>query len=135
MTTQSGRVVPFQTYAARMGSSGFGLANQDKLTQAPIGGRSFMSIPSNGVSADDVDGLDVVPQVNYLWYILAIFLLLVALKYASQHERSGMQPAIAGIGVYNYIVIGIMSMLFIITAKVILNKYQVKGLTTLVNMV
>jgi len=71
------------------------------------------------------------PPANYWAYLLAIFGVLVMLKFASEHEKSGLDPKIAGIGVYNFVVVGIMSSVFIISTKVILTKYPVKGLSNL----
>ena len=128
--TQSGQIYPFD--------AGPGVGYQDILTMVPYSmGDVNTVLPSTGEPMSDyMDAKtgDVTPKVNYLWYLLAIFLLLVLLKYASEHEKTDMQPAIAGIGVYNFVVIGIMAMLFSIVGKVIFNKYPVKGVTQLFNM-
>jgi len=39
------------------------------------------------------------------------------------------------VGIRNFIVIGIMAMLFILLMKVVFNKYPVQGLTQMVNAV
>jgi hypothetical protein len=75
------------------------------------------------------------PQINYGWYLVGVIVLLVVLKYASQHERSEMQPALAGIGVWNFIVVGIMASLFIVVFKIGLNKYPITGLTQIANAI
>jgi len=38
-------------------------------------------------------------------------------------------------GIRNFLVIGVMAMLFILMAKVIFNKYPVQGLTQMVNTI
>lgn len=37
------------------------------------------------------------------------------------------------IGLYNFVVIGLMALIFIVVAKMVFNKWQVKGVTDLVN--
>lgn len=76
----------------------------------------------------------VAPKVSTIWYFFAVILLLIGLKFAVEHERTKMDFSFAGIGVYNFIVITIMALLGIITFKVILNKWQVPGLTDLINV-
>ena len=39
------------------------------------------------------------------------------------------------LGIRNWVLVGIMAILFIVVAKVIVNKYPVAGLTTVVNAV
>lgn len=74
-------------------------------------------------------------QPNYLWYLLGIFILLVIAKIASEHEKSGMEPAFIGIGLFNFFVVGITAMLFLLLGKVIVNKWYLKGMTELFNAV
>lgn len=112
--------------------SGSGVRPQDRLTMGSLASQ-YPDIPDEGLTVNALADRADAPKINYLWYVLGIVIVLVALKYASEHERSGMDPKIAGIGVYNYVVIGTMAMLFIVTGKVILNKYPVKGLTEIFN--
>ena len=67
--------------------------------------------------------------------LLAVVVLVLVLKYAMQHEKSGMSPSFMGIGVYNFLAVGLMAELFIILSKVIVNKYSGKwpAMTTLIN--
>lgn len=73
------------------------------------------------------------PTVNYLWYLLAIFIILVVLKIAVEHEKSGMDVAFVGVSVYNWVAIGLMAALFLVVIKTILNKYPVNGFTQIFN--
>jgi hypothetical protein len=73
------------------------------------------------------------PTPNYLWYLLAIFVILVILKIAVEHEKSGMDVAFVGVSVYNWVAIGLMAALFLVVIKTILNKYPVSGFTQIFN--
>ena len=77
----------------------------------------------------------VTPKTSTLWYVAGIVILLVILKYGSEHEKSGLEPKIVGIGVWNFATVGIMAILFILVIKTILNKYSVPGLTDIINAV
>lgn len=127
--TQDGTIYAFDSFP--------GVGPQDILTQA-----GFAGIDDTPGAATVVQTVQkqaqaaggVTPKVNYLWYFLGIFVLLVGMKYAG-HKASGAQPQLAGVGVYNFVVIGVMAMLFILTGKVIFNKYPIKGVTDLFNAV
>lgn len=127
MVTQGAMVYPFDN---RMG-----VGIQDRLTQSST--MSFGGVPLSGVdenamfAATDKGGDE--PKVNYLWFILGIVIILAILKYASEHEKAAMEPKIVGVGVYNWVVVGILAMLFMLVTKTILNKYPIKGLTDIVN--
>lgn len=123
MVTQGGRAYPMEN---RMG-----VGIQDQLTLS--GTMQPMGIPTSGIEDDALFESSQAPKVNYLWYILGVVILLAGLKYASEHEKSGMEPRIVGVGVYNWIVVGVLAMLFMLVGKTILNKYPVKGLTDLFN--
>jgi hypothetical protein len=75
----------------------------------------------------------VVNKVNPLYVLGGIFVLLVILKVGSEHEKSGMEPHLLGVGVWNFVVIGIMALLFLVAGKAILNKYPIAGLTPIFN--
>lgn len=64
---------------------------------------------------------------------VAIIVILCILKWAMEHEKSGMQPAFMGIGMYNFIAVTLMATLGILTEKAIVNKYPIKGVTNLIN--
>ncbi len=108
-----------------------GISYADQLT---IGGYSDLgSQPTGAPTAPAVQA--GASKTKPLYYVLAIFLLLVVLKYTSEHEKAGMEPKIVGVGVYNMFAITIMAMFGIIIFKIGFNKYQVDGMTDLVNMV
>ena len=73
------------------------------------------------------------PKINPLYMLGAIVLLLVILKVGSEHEKAGMETHLMGIGVWNFIVVGILALLFLVSSRAILNKYPVQGLTQIVN--
>jgi hypothetical protein len=73
------------------------------------------------------------PKVSTLWYLFGVILVIVAFKWAVEHEKSGMEFSFVGISVYNWIAVGSLSFLFLVAIKVIFNKYQVPGLTDLIN--
>lgn len=114
-----------QTYAFNSGGGGMGV--QDRLTQGA-------NALNNPVDAVGTNASVPVPEhrINYMWYLLGVFILLVVIKILSEHEKSKLNPSIMGIGVFNFVVIGIMAMLFMVVAKIIFNKYYVKGITELV---
>ena len=72
-------------------------------------------------------------NVNYLWYLFGVLVLLAIMKYASEHEKRGFDPQFLGIGVWNFFSVGILAMLFLVTGKAIFNKYPVPGVTGLFN--
>lgn len=128
ITTQ-GQVYPLQSI------QGVGIA---QALTIPGNASSFISVGTpadSGVITPTVvpaSSPTVLPQANYVYYLLGIIVLLAVLKYASEHEKSDMDPRIAGIGMYNFVVIGIMAMLFNVSAKVIFAKYPVKGISQIV---
>lgn len=73
------------------------------------------------------------PKHSILWDLAAVVLLLVLLKFAIEHEKSGVDPAFVGIGVWNWVAVGLMAMTFLIIAKTLANKYSIPGLTHLIN--
>jgi hypothetical protein len=73
------------------------------------------------------------PSMSVIWYFAAVVLILVALNFAVEREGSRSQFHLVHIGVWNWIVITLMAVLGIIAVKTIFNKYQVPGLTTLIN--
>ncbi len=73
------------------------------------------------------------PKINPLYMLGAIVLLLVILKIASEHEKAGMETHLMGIGVWNFLVVGILALLFLVAMRAIFNKYPVSGITQIVN--
>jgi hypothetical protein len=73
-----------------------------------------------------------IAPANYAYYIVAIILLLGVLKFATEHEKSDMDPKFVGIGVYNFFAVGIMSMLFLVIGKVAFAKYPVPGISQII---
>ena len=73
------------------------------------------------------------PRANYVAYLIGIAVFLIVLKFASEHEKYGIDPKIGGIGAWNFVVFGIMAQLWFVGTKVIFNKWQVKGITDIVN--
>lgn len=118
--TQSGQVYAFGT--------GPGMQPQDMLSLPydidDIANQNVTQAPAN---------VPEVAKVNPLYILGGIVILLVLLKVGSQHEKSGMEPHLMGIGVWNFVVVGIMALLFLVAGKAILNKYPVPGLTTIIN--
>lgn len=94
-----------------------------------VGDRSMPQNPTTSPNAK--------PQVNFLYSFLAIFILLIIAKVASEHSRSDMKGnlSLMGIGVWNFLLVGVTSVLFILTAKAIGNKWYVKGFTETINAV
>jgi hypothetical protein len=118
--TSQGKVYAFGTMA--------GMQPQDLLT---VPGEYMDEIAGNANPAQA--SMVETPRVNPLYVLGALVLLLVILKIASEHEKSGMEPHLMGIGVWNFIVVGILAVLFLVASKAILNKYPVSGLTQIVN--
>jgi hypothetical protein len=118
--TQSGQVYAFGT--------GPGMQPQDLLS-VPDG---FMDEIAGTASPAQVAS-PTENKVNPLYVLGGIFLLLVLAKVGSEHEKSGMQPHLMGVGVWNFVVVGILAVLFLVSSKAILNKYPVPGLTQVIN--
>lgn len=89
--------------------------------------------PSVVSAAGDVAGAASTPKVSTLWYFFGIIALIIALKFSMEHEKSGMDPQLIGIGVFNLLSVTFMALIGFILLKTILNKYNVPGLTDLVN--
>ncbi len=111
---------------------GPGVNSQKSLTlpsmvQSDIGGGIF------GVTGDTSQSSSVSGGMSTLWWLFGAVVLLIGVKFAVEHEKSPMQVHFASIGVYNYMVVGLMALLFIVPLKAILNKYPIKGLTQFVN--
>jgi hypothetical protein len=110
---------------------GPGMGGLDNLTLAGNLADSYNDSPLTTAQAASQD----TQQPSYLWYFLAIFIVLVALRFASEHEKIGIkdEPHLAGIGVWNFVTITLMALLGLTTLKTIFNKYPVRGLTDFVN--
>ena len=107
----------------------YGVANGDSIEPAQL---TTQQTAGSGQAAAS-------PKTSYLWYIAAVVVLLVIIKFASEHEKSGMDPSFVGIGVYNFIAVTFMAILGIWIVKIIANKYgptagPASGLTDLINM-
>jgi hypothetical protein len=89
--------------------------------------------PNGDASVTD-DSPDTV-RSRFLWTVFAVFVLLVALRFATENDRFGEQPRLVGVGVYNLTVVGIKASLFIALMKLITVKYPVKGLTDFYAMI
>jgi hypothetical protein len=68
-------------------------------------------------------------------FYLGMIALLFALKWFSEHPNTPIDPAHLHIGGYDLMAVGVSAVVFIVTMKLILNKYQVMGLTQLFNYV
>ena len=122
--TQSGIRYPFDLTPGQSGSMSLGTVDN-------VFGYS-------GTSDNNTADVTVTPtnsNMSSIWYFLLVAAILVVIKFLVEHEKSGVQPVIMGVGVYNFIVITLIAILGIAGFKVIFNKYQVPGLTTLVNAV
>jgi hypothetical protein len=107
---------------------GPGMQPQDLLS-TPQG--YMEEIAGGAASATIADPVE--SKINPLYMMGAVVLLLVLLKIGSEHEKAGMDTHLMGIGVWNFIVVGILALLFLVSSKAILNKYPVSGLTQIVN--
>jgi hypothetical protein len=101
---------------------------QDDVTNASdiadVTNTSGSNVPSDNSSA----GKQVVVT------IVAVIIGLIVLKYLSEHEKAGMEMHLISIGVWNWIIGGLMVVLFIVCAKTIVNKYNVPvGLRNFIN--
>ncbi len=119
------------------------LQDGTNLGQSFIPGTTPAQSITNGYSVSNSDGTSnsgalqptSAPSMAAIWYYFAIIVVIVALKWLIEHEKSGVQPAIVGISVYNWLAISLMSILGIVGFKVIVNKYNIPGLQSLVNAV
>jgi hypothetical protein len=128
-STRSGEYYAFQTRP--------GISLDDQLTNGAVG--MGMALGANTqVDVESTSGVAVAatPKVAAsIWITLTVVVgLLVVMKFAIEHEKSGMQPALMGIGVWNWVAVTIMATLGIVTEKALLNKYNyIPGLTEYVN--
>jgi uncharacterized oligopeptide transporter (OPT) family protein len=98
--------------------------------------------PTQGVTDQATFGANTAsvptPKASYMWYIAAVVVVLLIIKFASEHEKSGIDPQFVGIGVYNFVAVTFMAVLGIWVVKIIANKYgsatgPTSGLTDLIN--
>jgi hypothetical protein len=68
-------------------------------------------------------------------FYLGIIALLFLLKYFSENPNTPINPAHVHIGGYNVLAVGTVSIFFIVTLKVFLNRYPIMGLTDVINYV
>lgn len=73
------------------------------------------------------------------WKALLIVVLFVVggwvvIKFGWGKAEKLLNPADVKVGAYNFLTVGLMSMIFLIVVKFVFNKWQVPGLSTLVNM-
>ena len=64
----------------------------------------------------------------FIWY-LGLILLLFLLKFLSEHESIPLNPAHLHIGGYDFLAVGVCSVIFIATFKLIMSKWPVAGLS------
>ena len=119
-----------QQWGINTGSPGFSTAGQ--LTSSAYGP---LQTGGTGAPVATLTTSQNTAPVSALWYLLGIFIILVVLKYASEHEKAGMDPKLLGVGVWNLVAVTLLATLGIATEKILLNKYPIKGLTDLINVV
>jgi hypothetical protein len=91
--------------------------------------------PYGGIGEQEDSFINDKPEINYLWYILGIFIMLVVFKFATEHEKANMDTHLLGIGMWNMVAVGLLASFFILIEKVAFNKFYVKGLTEMVNAI
>lgn len=119
---------------------GYGLTPSPVMSSADYMTMSSTAVQPTGAdasagtlpSSNQAVGATAVPQANYWAIILAVIGLMVVVHIATEREGSDIEVAHVKIGVYNFLVIGIEAMLFIVMAKVILAKHPIPGLTQIV---
>jgi hypothetical protein len=78
------------------------------------------------------------PPPNVLPYIGGLIILLIILKYAMEHEKSGLDPKVLGINVANWITVTLLAIFGIVSAKAIVNRSStttgvVGGIKSIIN--
>ena len=120
----------------------YGLPLSPGVTTASMltsGGYSNIATQANGINPDVVQSTSnqaiTAGNKPVVWF-LAILAFLVIAEYARKHEKMKLDnPKIIGIGVLNWIFVTALATSGIFAFKVILNKWHVKGLTDLINVV
>ncbi len=122
--TQSGVNIPFDM--------GPGVGDDDMLTLS----NSYADFSDNMVNANplSVGQPMATPKVSAVWYLFGLILILIAFKFAVEHEGST-EMSFMGISVYNFLAVTLMVIPGIALFKIAVNKYYVPGLTDLVNTV
>lgn len=64
----------------------------------------------------------------FIWY-LGLILLLFILKFLSEHEKIPLNPEHLHIGGYDFMAVGVTSVLFIASFKLLMAKWPVAGLS------
>lgn len=88
------------------------------------------SLSTNALASSGTPQLSGVSPFIWIGVVVG---MLIAIKVAMEHEKSGIDPEILGVGTANFIVVGLLATLFIWFEKLILNKWPVTGLTQMVN--
>lgn len=114
--------------------NGFGASAQDASligggsTASPIvGAPDAYTLATGGAPVPSQGHANTIPS------IIAIVVFLLVLKWATERASSKADPAILGVNVYNFVSVGLMSVLFITGSKAIANKYIIPGATDLIN--
>jgi hypothetical protein len=68
-------------------------------------------------------------------FYLGMIALLFLLKWFGEHPNTPINPAHLHIGGYDLVAVGVASVVFIATMKLLLNRYPVMGLTQFFNYV
>jgi hypothetical protein len=112
-----------------------GIRFQDQLTNANAGINMLMGDTQVDAQATAGVGTTSAKTSASIWITLVVVLgLLIVMKFSIEHEKSGMQPALMGIGIWNWVAVTIMATLGIVTEKALLNKWNyIPGLTDYVN--
>lgn len=114
--------------------NGFGASAQG--ADLTGGGSTAMPIVGAPDSYTLATGGAAVPSqghANTIPTIIAIVVFLLVLKWATERAGSKVDVSPLGVNVYNFIAVGLMSVLFITGSKAIANKYVIPGATDLIN--
>jgi hypothetical protein len=96
-----------------------------------VGGSSLLASTQTAASIP-TSGTSVLGGVSPFLWIGVVVVLLVIIKVAMEHEKSGLDPSILGVGTANFIVVGLMATLWIWFEKLIV-KWPIPGFTQMVN--
>jgi hypothetical protein len=103
------------------------------------GSTTHANLAGFGFDRNSIASMGGVLQQNFLgeplWFYAGLIAILGAWKFIGEHENSNINPAHLHIGGYNLVGVTVTAIVGIVLLKMLVNRWQVPGLTQLINAV
>lgn len=110
-----------------------GMSMQDQLVSTGYSQAAYQPLGSNVDTASQ--SAQAAAPVGAIWFLFGFIAIIFLAKFLSEREGSSINPSLMGFGLFNLVAVSLMAIPGIAVTKIIVNKYPVKGLTDLVNIV